>query len=60
VSVTANVRGMSRYLRMETAYRRWAQNTSGSCRLEGSRLSRKPRKIRGLGVPIRARVRAGV
>jgi len=57
VSVTASVRGMSRYLRIQNAYRRWARNASGSCRLANSQLSRKRTKIRGLGVPIRARVR---
>ena len=55
VSVTIMVRGMSRYLRMQPAYRRWARNTSRSCRLEDSRLRRKRCQIRGLGVPIRAK-----
>ena len=41
------------------ALRRRAQKASGSSSLGDSWLSRKPRIIRGLGVPIRARVRAG-
>lgn len=36
VSVTIMVRGMSRYLRMQTAYRRWAQNARESYDLESS------------------------
>ena len=52
------VRGMSRYLRMAGVYGA-GPNASGSCRLGRSRLSGKRRQIRGLGVPIRARVRAG-
>ena len=57
--VTINVSGMSRYLRIQTAYRCWAQYTRKSYDLGDSRLRRKRRLIRGLGVPIRARVWAG-
>ena len=52
VSVTAMVRGMSRYLRMQNAYRRWVQNARQSYHLLDSHLRRKSRLIRGLGVPI--------
>ena len=38
VSVTIMVSGISRYLRMQTAYRRWFWNTRKSYRFDGSRL----------------------
>ena len=43
---------------MQNAYRRWARNARKSIGLGDSRLRRETHKIRGLGVPIRARVRA--
>ena len=59
VSVTIMVRGMSRYLRI-----RWGVSGAADKGKHGlpwgySRKSRKRLKIRGLGVPIRARARVG-
>ena len=56
-AVTINVSGISRYLRIDNAYRRWPHNTRKSYDFGGSRLRRKMCSIRGLGVPIRVRVR---